>query len=80
MAYTIKGLAKANDCESLDCYGLATVWQYWFDCNQNEYGRKRIREDFKLLRKADRQIMIDWLRMENEYFTEVLNAIMSAIY
>ena len=80
MAYTIKGLAKANDCESFDCYGLATVWQYWYICNHNEYGREHVRKDFKLLRKADRQEMINWLRMENEYFLDVLNIIESAIY
>lgn len=80
MAYTIKGLAKANDCESLDCYGLATVWQYWYTCHSNEYGRNMIRKDFKLLRKSDRQEIIDWLRMENEYFSEVLDAIVSKLY
>lgn len=80
MAYTIKGLAKANDCESFDCYGLATIWQYWYTCNHNEYGRNHVRKDFKLLRKADRQEMINWLRMENEYFLDVLNIIESAIY
>ena len=80
MAYTIKGLAKANDCETLDCYGLATVWQYWYTCNHNEYGREHVRRGFKLLRKADRQEMINWLRMENEYFLDVLNIIESAIY
>ena len=80
MAYTIKGLAKANDCESFDCYGLATVWQYWYTCNHNEYGKKHVIDDFKLLRKADRQTIINWLRMENKYFLDVLNIIESAIY
>jgi hypothetical protein len=80
MAYTIKGLAKANECESFDCYGLATVWQYWYTCNHNEYGKKHVIDDFKLLRKADRQEMINWLRMENEYFIDVLNIIESALY
>lgn len=80
MAYTIKGLAKANECESFDCYGLATVWQYWYTCHHNEYGKNHVRNDFKLLRKADRQEMINWLRMENEYFLDVLNIIESAIY
>lgn len=80
MAYTITGLAKANDCEYWNCYGLADVWQYWYDCNQNEYGRNHIRKDFKLLRKADRQEMIDFLRMERERYSDVLNAIESAIY
>ena len=80
MAYTIKGLAKANECESFDCYGLATVWQYWYTCNHNEYGENNVRNDFKLLRKADRQEMINWLRMENEYFGDILDIIVSSIY
>ena len=80
MAYTIKGLAKANDCEEQNCYGLAMVWQYWYDCNQNEHGRDQIRKDFKLLRKADRQEMINFLRMERGVYSDVLNAIESALY
>lgn len=80
MAYTIKGLAKANDCEEQNCKGLADLWQYWYDCNQNEYGRNHIRNDFKLLRKADRQKMLDFLRLEGGYYSDVLNAIMSALY
>lgn len=80
MAYTIKGLAKANECESLDCYGLASVWQYWYTNNHNSYGREHVINDFKLLRKSERQVMIDWLRMENEYFQDVLDILLSAIY
>ena len=77
MAYTIKGLAKANECEQ-SAYGLADQWLYWYTCNCG--GRKTIIEDFKSLRKADRQEMINWLRMDNEYFLDVLNIIESAIY
>ena len=80
MAYTIKGLAKANDCESLDCYGLANLWQYWYTCNSNEYGRNHIRNDFKLLRKADRQEMLNWLRMNSDYYYDVLVAIESKLF
>lgn len=80
MAYTIKGLAKANECESLDCYGLATVWQYWYTCNHNQYGRNHVIKDFKSLRKEDRQKMINWLWLENEYFPEVLDIVRSAIF
>lgn len=80
MAYTIKGLAKANECETLDEYGLATIWQYWYICNHNQYGREHVIKDFKLLRKAERQKMIDWLRMEDEYFKDVLNIVESALY
>ena len=61
MAYTIKGLAKANECESLDCYGLATLWQYWYDCHHNQHGTNNVVSDFKLLRKADRQEMLNFL-------------------
>lgn len=71
MAYTIKGLAKANECENLDEYGLADVWSYWFVCNCG--GRKRIIEDFKSLRKADRQQMLAFLCCEG--YTEVFNYI-----
>ena len=80
MAYTIKGLAKANECENLDCSGLAQLWDYWYACNSNEYGRNRIRSDFKLLRKKDRQEMINYLRMYSDYYPNVLNAVLSAIY
>lgn len=80
MAYTIKGLAKTYECESLDCSGLAQIWQYWYDCNQNVYGRNQIRNDFKLLRKADRQEMINYLRMYREYYPNVLDAIESKLF
>lgn len=78
MAYTIKDLAKANECESFDCYGLATVWQYWYICNCG--GRKIILSDFKSLINSERQVMIDYLRMEDEYFSDVLNFILSNLY
>lgn len=71
MAYTIKGLAKANECENLDEYGLAEVWSYWFVCNCG--GRKKIIKDFKRLRKADRQQMLAFLCYEG--YTEVFNYI-----
>ena len=80
MAYTIKGLAKANDCESLDCYGLANLWQYWYTCNSNEHGRNHIRNDFKLLRNADKQEMLSWLRMNSDYYYDVLVAIESKLF
>ena len=79
MAYTIKGLAKANECESLDCYGLATLWQYWYTCNHNQYGKNHVINDFKLLRKADRQEMLNFLRVDGN-FGDVLNAIISGLY
>ena len=58
MAYTIKGLAKANDCETHDMYGLASIWSYWLACNCND--RQSI-NGFKRLRKADRQQMLNFL-------------------
>jgi hypothetical protein len=59
MAYTIKGLAKANECESLDCYGLASIWDYWLTCNCND--RQSV-NDFFRLRKADRKEMLSFMK------------------
>lgn len=58
MAYTIKGLAKANECESLDCYGLAILWQYWIDCNTHT---PQVINDFLRLNRKDRNTMMDFL-------------------
>lgn len=58
MAYTIKGLAKANDCEELNEFGLAQIWSKWLEydcCDQKSLN------DFKRLRKADRQLMLNLL-------------------
>jgi len=60
MAYTIKGWAKANDCESFDTIGLASLWDYWYICNCG--GRKSILSDYKSLRKADRKEMMQFLK------------------
>lgn len=64
MAYTIKGLAKANECESFDCIGLAEVWNYWLTCNCNDMQSVN---DFKRLRKSDRQEMLNFLRSDSFY-------------
>ena len=61
MAYTIKGLAKANDCEELNEYGLADVWQYWIQCNCCDMQSVK---DFKSLRKKDRKEMMKFLLAE----------------
>ena len=61
MAYTIKGLAKANDCEELNEYGLADVWQYWIQCNCND--RQSV-DDFKTLRPEERNDMMKFLLAE----------------
>ena len=61
MAYTIKGLAKANDCEELNEYGLADVWQSWIQCNCCDMQRVK---DFKSLRKTDRNEMMTFLLAE----------------
>lgn len=58
MAYTIKGLAKANDCEEQNEYGLAQIWSYWLLCNSCD---RQSLNDFKRLRKADRQRMLNFL-------------------
>ena len=75
MAYTIKGLAKANECEQ-SAYGLADQWMYWYTCNCG--GRKTIITDFKRLRKADRHEMLGLLRSE-PFYSEVYNHIINNI-
>lgn len=61
MAYTIKGLAKANECENQDRYGLAEVWSYWVACNSNDSQSVR---DFLRLNKKDRKEMMNFMREE----------------
>lgn len=73
MAYTIKGLAKANDCETHDMYGLASIWSYWLACNCND--RQSV-NDFKRLRKEDRKEMMNFLRSE---YPTLANHILSHI-
>ena len=73
MAYTIKGLAKANDCEELNKQGLADVWYYWIQCNCNDMQSVN---DFKSLRKEDRNEMMKFLRRE---YTDVANHILDRI-
>ena len=73
MAYTIKGLAKANDCEELNEYGLADVWQYWIQCNCCDMQSVK---DFKSLRKKDRKEMMKFLLAE---CTNVANHILDRI-
>lgn len=73
MAYTIKGLAKANDCEEKNEYGLADVWQYWIQCNCNDMQSVN---DFKSLCKEDRNEMMKFLRKE---YTDVANHILDRI-
>lgn len=75
MAYTIKGLAKANECETFDAAGLAALWHYWYICNVND---KQSINDFKSLRKADRQEMLGFLRSE-PFYSEVYNHIINNI-
>lgn len=76
MAYTIKGLAKANECEQ-SIYGLADQWLYWYTCNCG--GRKDIIIDFKSLRKADRHEMLSFLRSK-PFYSEVYNHIINNIF
>lgn len=73
MAYTIKGLAKANECENM--YGLADLWNYWLACNCND--RQSI-NDFKSLRKEDRKKMLGFLRTES-FYAELYNHIVNNI-
>lgn len=73
MAYTIKGLAKANDCKELNEYGLAYVWQYWIENNCNDMQSVK---DYKRLRKEDRKEIMNFLRAE---FPDVANHILARI-
>ena len=73
MAYTIKGLAKANECEEINEHGLADVWYYWIQCNCNDMQSVN---DFKSLRKEDRNEMMKFLRRE---YTDVANHILDRI-
>ena len=61
MAYTIKGLAKANECEELSEYGLADLWNYWLTCNCND--RQSV-NDFMSLKAGDRMKMLHFLYSE----------------
>lgn len=65
--YTIKGLAKANECDSLDEAGLARIWDYWLVCNCCD--RQSV-NDFKSLRKSEQKKMLDFLRIEYEELFE----------
>ena len=58
MAYTIKGLAKANECEEMNEYGLALCWDYWLTCNCNDM---QCVNDFRRLRAGDRIKMLGFL-------------------
>lgn len=73
MAYTIKGLAKANECETCDIYGLAETWNYWLVCNCNDM---QCVKDFKRLRKSERKDMMNFLRSE---FPELANHILNHV-
>lgn len=75
MAYTIKGLAKANECETFDAAGLAALWHYWYICNVND---KQSINDFKRLRKEDRKKMLGFLRTES-FYAELYNHIINNI-
>ena len=76
MAYTIKGLAKANECETFDAAGLAATWHYWHICNVND---RHSVNDFKSLRKEDRRQMLGFLRTE-PFYSELYNHIINNIF
>lgn len=71
MAYTIKGLAKANGVKERG--ELADVWEYWIQCNCNDMQSVN---DFKRLRKKDRKEMMNLLRAA---WPEVANHILDRI-
>lgn len=58
MAYTIKGLAKANECNSHDAYGLTDTWIYWFNCGR----KKQVLADYERLNRNARREMISVLK------------------
>lgn len=70
MAYTIKGLAKANECATYDENGLALMWDYWYVCNTG--GRKSIIGDFKSLNVSDRLAMLNYLRANYSHIREYI--------
>lgn len=71
--YTIKGLAKANECEEQNEYGLAQVWNYWLACNCCD--RQSVR-DFKSLRKSEQKKMLEYLKWNyEELYQLILNNI-----
>ena len=72
--YTIKGLAKANECEELNEYGLAQVWNYWLACNCCD---EQSINDFKRLTSKERQRMLNFLRTE---FEELFEHIVKHLY
>ena len=76
MAYTIKGLAKANECKTYDAAGLAEIWMYWFTCNCND---QQSINDFKRLRKADQKEMLSYLRSDS-FLCELYTHITTNIY
>jgi len=71
--FTIKGLAKANECETHDANGLASLWGYWLACNCNDMQSVN---DFKLLRKAERREMLEYLRgFDSELYSHIIRHI-----
>jgi len=77
MAYTIKGLAKANECEMQNEYGLVNIWLYWYDCGQ----KKQIAKDFLRLRKSERVVMLQFLSTSEESInTKIGYYLLSFIY
>ena len=53
--YTIKGLAKAYECNELNENGLVEIWSYWLSCNTCD---TQSAESFKRLKKKEQQKMV----------------------
>ena len=75
MAYTIKGLAKANECKTNDAQELADLWNYWLTCNRNDL---QSINDFNSLRKADKREMLSFL-CSDPIYSELYNHIINNI-
>lgn len=62
--FTIKGLARANGSETLDAYGLAAQWDYWFTCNCND---RQCVGEYNLLREEQKREMLLTLAGDERY-------------
>ena len=61
--YTIKGLAKANDCAEHDILHLAYIWEYWRLCGQPTQALN----DFMRLNKKSKYLMMCYLSESDMY-------------
>ena len=53
---TIAELAKENECEQENAYGLAEIWDYWVTCNSCD---KQSINEWKSLENDEQEIMFN---------------------